>query len=158
MARLSKFLHTVGAIGLAGAMVSLLAMLVALPETTAVASYASVRAAMRAVADYVLLPALALTILSGFLSFAMNQAYMNSGWAIAKLASGIVLFEGTLVAVHGPARRAAEQSAKALADGKPEVVLSGTMSNEWLGISVVLAVAIANVALGVWRPRIWGKP
>lgn len=158
MSRLSKFLHTVGAIGLAGAMVSLLVLLLALPDTTAVAPYASMRAAMRAIADYILLPSLAITILSGFLSFAMSQAYMNAGWAIAKLASGIVLFEGTLVAVHGPMRRAAEQSAKALADGEVEVVLSGGMSNEWLGISVVLAVAVINVALGVWRPRIWGKP
>lgn len=158
MARLSKFLHTVGAIGLAGAMVSLIAMMAALPERTAVAEFAAVRGAMRVVADYILMPSLAITLLSGLLSFALSHAYMNSGWALAKLVSGIVLFEGTLIAVHGPIRRAAEQSAKAVADGAPNVALKSAMTNEGLAIGVVLTVALANVALGVWRPRIRGKP
>ena len=59
---------------------------------------------MGAVATWIFLPALALTLLSGLLAMALNRAYLNAGWAWVKLATGVLMFEGGLVYVQGPMR------------------------------------------------------
>lgn len=151
--RLLKFLHDLGAIGLTGALLALLVLLAVMPEPAAIAGYAAVRQAMRAIADWLFLPSLGLVIVSGLFALAANQAYMNSGWALTKLATGIIIFEGGLVGVNGPMRREAERAAKALADNEPLAIAGGTMHSETLAVSVLLVVAAVNVALAVWRPR-----
>lgn len=153
ISRLLKFLHDLGAIGLAGALLALLVMLAGLPDPADMAEYAAVRQAMRAIADWLFLPSLGLVLVSGLFALAANQAYMNSGWALTKLATGIVMFEGGLVAVNGPMRREADRAVKALADNEPLAIAGGTMNSETLAISVLLVVAALNVALAVWRPR-----
>ncbi len=87
MRRLLKFLHTMGAIGLMGAMAALLVLLGRTPSPTAIEGYALIRGAMGAVATWLFLPSLALTLLAGLLSIA-QRAFHNAGWAWAKLATG----------------------------------------------------------------------
>ena len=115
MRRLLKFLHTMGSAGLLGAMASLVAMLAVAPAPAALPGYAAMRGAMGAVATWMFLPALALTLMTGLLAMALNRAYVGAGWAWLKLATGVLMFEGGLVYVQGPMRREAEQSAQALA-------------------------------------------
>ena len=111
--RLLKFLHTMGAIGLMGAMASLLVMLSFAPAPTSLAEYALLRAAMGGIATWIFLPSLALTLIAGLLAIAVNRSYHDAGWALAKLATGVLLFEYGLLAVQGPMQQEATLSARA---------------------------------------------
>ncbi len=153
MRRFLKFLHTIGAIGLMGAMVSLLVMMGTLPDPdTQLAEYAAMREAMRAVSQTILTPSLGITIVAGLFSMAATPAFHNSGWVLAKLATGVIMFEWSLIAIDGPIRREAEMSARFLA-GEAGGALSLDAQNVGLSIWVLLFVAVLNVGLGVWRPR-----
>lgn len=159
MQRLVKFLHTMGAIGLMGAMGCLLVLLSFLPEPTSVAEYARMRIAMGGIAQWIFLPSLALTLIAGLLALAVNQAYQNAGWALVKLATGILLFEYGFVAVQGPMEHEAALSAKALVQKIDVAMLGRTVDSERNSLWVLFAVATVNVVLGVWRPRIgWRWP
>lgn len=70
-----------------------------------------------------------------------------------KLLLGVSMFEGTLITVQGPAQKEAALSAQALAGEIDPSLLGQAMQAEWNSVWVVLAIAIVNVVLGVWRPR-----
>ena len=152
MRRLLKFLHTMGATGLIGAMACLLALIGLAPPASDASGYVAAYAAMSAVATWILVPSLALTLIAGLLAIAVNRALHNAGWAWAKLATGVLVFEGGLVNIQGPIKAEAERSAGALGhwDAAAVPAMSGA---EQGSLWVMLAVATANVALGVWRPR-----
>lgn len=152
--RLLKFLHTMGAIGLTGAMACLLIMLSFTPPPTSLASYAMMRSAMAAIATWIFLPSLALTLLAGLLAIAVSRAYQNAGWVGVKLLTGILVFEGSFVGILGPLQEEAEQSAGALAGRIDPATLAQSLGAERNTLWVLIAVAIANVVLGIWRPRL----
>ena len=162
MRRLLKFLHTMGAVGLLGSMASLLVLLGVAPPRTALAGYAAVRGAMDAVATWIFLPSLGLSLMAGLLAIAVNRAFHNAGWAWAKLATGVLLFEGGLQGVEAPMRDEAERSAAALAGGGDPVTLAAALGQsigtERAVLWVLLAVATVNVVLGIWRPRLTRLP
>src|SRR5271166_977633 len=99
MRRLIKFLHTMGAVGFMGAMACLLVLLRITPAPTSLPEYALMRAAMGAIATWIFLPSLALTLIAGMLAIALNPAYHNAGWAWVKLATGILVFEFSFMAI-----------------------------------------------------------
>lgn len=158
MRRLLKFLHTMGAAGLMGSMAALLAMMSTAPPPSALVAYTAASAAMSAVATWIALPSLALTLLAGLLAMAVNRAFLNAGWAWAKLATGVLMFEGVLVSVQGPMRQEAEQSAGALAGRVDPATLAASLGPMRGTLWVLLAVATANVVLGIWRPRLLRIP
>ena len=158
MRRLLKFLHTLGAAGLLGAMASLVVLASVAPPPAQLPAFAAVRAAMGAIATWMFLPSIALALIAGLLSIATNRAFHNAGWAWLKLITGVLIFEGGFQGVMGPMQQEAERSAAALA-GKGDVAgLAGTLGAERNTLIVLLLVAIANVALGVWRPRLTNLP
>jgi hypothetical protein len=158
MRRLLKFLHTMGAIGLMGAMACMLVLMSYLPAPAALPEYAGMRRAMGGIATWVLFPSLGLTLIAGLLAIAVNRVFQNAGWALAKLASGILVFEWGFVAVLGPMQEEAELSARALAREVDPVTLAASLGAEWYSLWVMLAVATVNVILGVWRPRFTRLP
>ncbi len=153
MRRLLKFLHTMGAIGMMGAMAALLVTLSFTPEPTSLPEYASIRAAMGGIAERLFLPSMAVVLVSGLVSMAVTPAFHNSGWVWMKLATGIITFEGSLLAVQGPMQREAALSARALAGEIDVGALASSMQAEWGSLWVLLFVAAVNVVLGVWRPK-----
>jgi len=155
--RTLKFLHTMGAIGLMGAMACLLVLLSFTPPSSALSGYALMRAAMGAVATWVFLPSLALTLLSGLLALA-QRVFHKAGWAWVKLATGVLMFEGGLVYVQGPMRQEAELSAAALAGTGDPALLGQSLGAEASTLWLLLIVATANVMLGIWRPRLIRLP
>jgi hypothetical protein len=158
MRRLMKFLHTIGAIGLMGAMACLIALLGFVPKPTSLSEYALMTAAMSGVVTWVFFPSLALTLIAGLLAIALNRAYHSAGWAWAKLATGILIFEWGFTAILGPIQEEAELSARALAGGVDVTELAMSIGNERNSLWVMLAVAAANVVLGIWRPRLTSLP
>jgi hypothetical protein len=158
MRRLMKFLHTMGAVRLLGAMACLLVLLSLTPAPSSLSEYAIMRAAMGSIATWIFLPSLALTLIAGMLAIAVNPAYHNAGWAWVKLATGILIFEWGFTAIQGPMQQEAELSARALANEVATVTLAGSLSAERTSLGVMLGVATANVVLGVWRPRLTRLP
>ncbi len=145
MRRTLKFLHTLGAVGMMGAMAALLAALTLVPAGASGLGDAGVARMLGAVAGWVLLPSLALTLLAGVLAIAVTPAFHDVGWVWVKAATGVLVFEGGLMAVVGPLQAAAKSGAASLTAH----ALAAERHSLWL----LLAVALANVALGVWRPR-----
>ncbi|MEM1142107.1 MAG: DUF2269 family protein [Pseudomonadota bacterium] len=153
MRKLLKLLHTFGSIGLTGALGIQLLMLLNMPSPESLSEYAVARGQMGLVAQWVLFPSLAMVLVSGLLAMAWTDAYLSAGWVWAKLALGVSVFEGTLVAIQGPARREAEQAAQALVGEFDAALLGVTSSAEMKSTLVILAVAVINVVLAVFRPK-----
>ncbi len=158
MRRLLKFLHTIGAIGFMGAMACLIVLMSFTPPPSSLAGYALMRGAMADIATWVFFPSFALTLISGLLAIAVTPSFQNAGWAWAKLATGILLFEGGLVNTLGPIQEEAKRSAKALAGQLDPALITGSYGAERSTLWMLLAIAAANVVLGVWRPRLTSIP
>ena len=79
MRRLLKFLHTMGAIGLMGAMACLVVLLGFMPKPTSLSEYALMSAAMGSIVTWIFFPSLALTLIAGLLAIAANRAYHSAG-------------------------------------------------------------------------------
>jgi hypothetical protein len=153
-----KFMHTIGAVGQMGAMACLLVLLSFVPAPTSLSEYSLICGAMGGIATWIFLPSLGLVLVTGLLAIALNRAYQSAGWAWAKLFSGILVFEWGFAAVQGPMQQEAEQSARALAHEVDPATLAASLGVEWKSLWVLLAVATANVILGIWRPRLTRLP
>ncbi len=153
MRKLLKFVHVIGAAGMIGALAALLVLLSFVPEPASLGEYARLRASMGAIAQWILLPSIALVLFGGLMAMAWNSAYHNAGWAWFKLATGILVFEGTLSAIQGPIQKQAEIAAQALAGEIDPALIKNTIQAETSSIWILLGVALVNVVLGVWRPR-----
>jgi uncharacterized membrane protein len=158
MRRLMKFLHTIGAIGLMGAMICLIVLLGFAPKPTSLSEYALMSAGMNGIVTWIFMPSLALTLIAGLLAIAVNRAFHSAGWAWAKLATGILVFEWGLTAVLGPLQEEAQLSAHALTGTVDPATLAASLSAERNSLWALLAVATANVVLGIWRPRLTRLP
>ena len=153
MKRLFKFLHEVGTVGMMGAVAAQLIMAVhaqGLPDL----EYAAVRQSILLVSEWLLLPSLCVVLLSGLWAMAAHSPYHNADWAWIKLGMTALVLEGTLIAVQGPAKQAAELSLR-IAAGEAELgaQLQDALRHEQGGAVVVLLLATANIVLAVWRPR-----
>ncbi|CAN5269189.1 hypothetical protein BH09PSE2_BH09PSE2_02910 [soil metagenome] len=147
--RLLKITHTLGATGFMGGMAALLAVLVLTPAAAGRAEWIPVIEALAKIAAWVVAPSMVVTVISGLLSMAANPAFYEAGWVWVKAATGILILEGGLH-VLGPIQEEAKRGAGALAGGADAAgIVSAEVNTMW----VLLAVAAANVALGVWRPR-----
>src|SRR6201996_111138 len=130
MRRLMKFLHTIGAVGLMGAMACLIVLLGFVPKPDSLSEYVLITSAMSGVVTWVFFPSLALTLIAGLLAIAVNRAYHSAGWAWAKLASGILVFEWGFTAILGPLQEEAKLSARALTGGVDVSELAVSIGNE----------------------------
>lgn len=154
MRKTSKFLHEMASFGYLGAVSAFLVIHSVLPDPTVdLEGFVALRVAMGAIAKWILFPSLMAVLVSGLLSMIVVPSYQTAGWALAKLALGVVVFEGTLVAVQAPMRRAAERATAALAGEFPVEELGATLSNEWTSFWLIGGLALVNVVLAVWRPR-----
>jgi hypothetical protein len=157
-----KFLHTMGAIGLMGAMACFIVMLYGAPEAPLTAAtlpaYATLRAAMAEIARWLFLPAMAATLISGLIAIAINRGFHNAGWAWVKLLSGVLIFEWGFVGIIGPLQNEAKLAARALAGGADAASLMASLGGETaaqrMSLWALFAVATFNVVFGVWRPRL----
>ena len=158
MRKLLKFLHTLAAIGMIGALAAHITLLTLMPEPDSLVEYATLRQGIGAIARYLLLPSLALVLISGLLAMAFSGNYYKAGWAWAKLGLGVVCFEGTLLTVQGPAQQAAEASLRALEGSLDTRDIEAMVRGEWASLWVILGIALINVVLAIWRPRFSRAP
>lgn len=156
MRRLLKFLHTCAACGMIGAVAAYALVLTYAPQDSPQA-YADMRATIAALCNTLLLPSMALALISGLLSMVAHKPFLEQRWVWLKALSGISVFEATLGVVGSKAGTAAALSAK-IAAGEPEAeALARAIAHEWMALGVILALMLLNVALGIWRPRLVSK-
>ena len=152
--RLLKAAHTLGAIGFMGSLAVIL-VLVAHTAVEPTASFASTRQGIALINRWLLTPSLLVVLVSGLLAIAATDAYKDAGWAWLKALLGIIAFEGTLLTIVGPGRKAAEQAAAAVS-GQAEAMLqvAAALRTEWGALWLMLAIGLANLVLAIWRPRL----
>lgn len=145
----AKSLHDIASIAFGGALAACLVLNLT-ANVAAPGDFVAGRQAFAAIAKFILVPSMAVVVLSGLLALASTDAYLNAGWAWAKAASGLSVFEATLVVV-GSAGRQAEVAAAATAGDA--VTLQALLRSERITLWVLLALCVANVLLAVWRPK-----
>ncbi len=151
-----KILHSLAACGMIGALAGYGILLTYGPQDTP-QQYADLRASISTICDYLLVPSLAVALVSGLIAMAVHAPFLDQRWAWAKALLGISMFEGTLGFVGHKASAAAEFSVK-VADGlATQAQLHEAIASEWQALAVVLALTVANVVLGVWRPAMRGR-
>lgn len=153
MRRLMKFLHTLGAIGLAGGLGTYMMVLAAGPDVVDVDAYAALREGLAQVSGWIIVPSMGLVTTSGLLAMAVHHPFQNAPWVWMKAISGVLIFEATLGSVDGPAERAADAAARAVAGEIDAARLAILVDDRWVAWWVLLGLAFANVVFAIWRPR-----
>lgn len=151
-----KSLHEIGAIGTLGSIAAAIVLLCTAPKGSPIA-YAAVLGGIAAIAKWLLVPSLALVLISGLLAIAANEAYKSAAWAWVKALLGIGTFEGALLTVGASARHAAELSALAASGQGDPAQLALMLHTEWGGLWILATLALINILLAVWRPRLYRR-
>ena len=155
MRKTLKVLHTLAACGLIGGLLSYMALLILAPQETP-AAYADLRASISGLSNYILIPSLALALVAGLLSMVVHRPFLEAKRAWLKAAMGILMFKGVLTIVGAKANYAAAVS-RDVANGAAEAaVLEAALAQEWYTLGAVMLLSVANVVLGIWRPRLRG--
>ena len=149
-----KILHSLSATGLLGALAAYLVLLSTAPPPESLAEYAVIREGIAAIAKFLLLPSLAIVLISGLLAMAVHTPFLERKWVWIKAVLGIAMFEGTLGGVQAPAQEAAKIVAKAATEPLNEVALNDLMRHEWGALLVIIVLSVANVVLAIWRPAL----
>jgi Predicted integral membrane protein (DUF2269) len=153
MRKAMKFLHTLASCGLIGALLGYAIVLIYAPQDTA-RSYAEARQTISALCTYLLLPSLAVALITGLLSMAVHPPFQDQRWVWVKALLGLSMFESTLAIIQAKATTAATVSAKIASGAAEPGALAAALSSEWSSLGAILALSIANIVLGVWRPRL----
>jgi hypothetical protein len=148
-----KLFHEIGAVGVMGSFAASIVLLLTAPKESLIA-YAAVQEGIAAIAKWLLVPSLALVLVSGMLAIAATEAYKNAAWPWVKALLGISVFEGTLLTVGANARHAAELSAQAAVGQGDAAQLAQVLHTEWGGLWILMGVSLVNIVLAVWRPRL----
>lgn len=152
--KLVKILHTLAGAAYAGGIVAYAFIVMAAPEATDISQHLTLRTSLAFVAKWLILPGMVLVLISGLLSMMVHTPFMEQPWVWMKLVSGVLIFEGTLGGIEGPARRARIAAERAAAGELDLVQLSSLMRDEWLALWTLLGLAVANVVIGIWRPNL----
>ena len=151
MRKALKFFHTLASCGLIGALVCYMIVLVKAPHGT-VSTYADMRQTISALCNYLLLPSLGIALVTGLLSMAVHRPFQDMRWAWVKALLGLSMFESTLAIIQAKANYAATVSTKIAAGEAMAAELATALSSEWNSLMAIMALSIANIVLGIWRP------
>ena len=154
MRKLLKFGHSMTAITFLGSVVVLWVFHHYLPAPEeALGIYVAERQVMERIASLVLMPSLMLSLLFGIASLTMVKSFHGAPWAWGKLFTTVLMLEGSLMGIQSPIKKEAALAVSALSDKSVIAGLALNAEAEQLSLLLIGFVAIANVALGVWRPR-----
>lgn len=153
MRQLMKFMHTVSSAGIVGGLIAYALILLYAPQASA-QDYANMRQTISAVCQYMIMPALGISLVTGLLAMAVHRPFQELRWVWVKALLGISMFEATLAIIQIKGADAARISAK-IAAGEPlQPDLAATIASEWTTLFAILAISMANYVLGVWRPSL----
>ena len=135
-----------------GGLAALAVVVFLTPPAVGAVGYAPLMGSMAKIAAWIIGPSMVLTVVTGLLAIAVHAGFHEAGWAWAKAATGVLIFEGGLH-VLGPIQEEAKRGAGAPAGGLDPASAGSLLTAERNTLWLLLAVSAANIALGVWRPR-----
>ena len=147
----AKALHDIASISFGGGLVACLVINLVANRASS-AEFAAARQVFTAIAQYVLIPSMAVVVVSGLIAMAATRGYQDAGWAWVKAVLGISVFVAT-VRVVGGGNSHAELAAAATDPGVIEAMLRSERNMLW----VLIALCVVNVLLAVWRPKMMIK-
>lgn len=154
-----KFLHTVSSCGLIGALLGHMLILWHAPQAN-VEQYATLRATIAQIAQYILVPSLGVSLVTGLVALLVHNPYQSKRWVWVKAVLGFLMFESTLAVTQSKAVAAAEfaqRIARGESVAETQRLLNEAIHSEWTVLYALLALSLAQTALGVWRPRLQFK-
>ena len=143
----AKALHDIASISFGGGLVACLVINLVANRAPSV-EFAAARQVFTAIAQYVLIPSMAVVVVSGLIAMAATRSYQDAGWAWVKAVLGISVFVAT-VRVVGGGNSQAELAAVATDPSVIEAMLHSERNMLW----VLIALCVVNVLLAVWRPK-----
>jgi uncharacterized membrane protein len=152
-----KFLHLVSSCALLGALLAYMLVLLKAPQTTP-HDYAAMREIISLICRFILVPSLALSLVSGLVAMIVHRPYLQKRWAWAKAALGLSMFESTLAVTQTKAVDAAEFASRIARQGveasEASHRLAEAIGSEWNVLFAIMALSLAQTALGIWRPKL----
>lgn len=154
-----KFLHTVSSCGLIGALLGHVLILWHAPQAN-IEQYATLRATIAQIAQYILVPSLGISLVTGLVALLVHNPYQSKHWVWVKAVLGFLMFESTLAITQSKAVAAADFASR-IARGEnvaeTQRLLAEAIQSEWTVLYALLALSLAQTALGVWRPKLQFK-
>jgi hypothetical protein len=147
----AKALHEIASIGYGGGLAACL-LINLMANRASPAEFAAARHAFAAIGKYLLIPSMAVVVVSGLVALAATRAYQDAGWAWVKALLGLTVFEATLMVV-GSSSKQAELTAAATDATLLDALLRSERNTLWL----LIVLSVVNVVLAVWRPRLTVK-
>jgi hypothetical protein len=114
-----------------------------------IAQIFALRHAYSAIAQYLLVPPMAVVVVSGLISLAATRAFMDAGWAWLKPLLGLIVFDATLVIVGS-----SDKQAEFVAAAANPTVLDALLRAERNTLLLLIALSVVNVVLAEWRPHL----
>lgn len=146
----AKTLHDLASMAFGGAVAACLVInQTAQPHLSP--EFMAARQLFAAIGQYILVPSMAVVVVSGLVALAATRAYSEAGWAWLKALLGMSVFVATLMAV-GSAREGGDL-AQALAAGDL-AALQPLLRAERNALWLLIGLSVVNVVLAVWRPRL----
>lgn len=154
-----KFLHTLSSCGLIGALLGHMLILWHAPQAT-VEQYATLRETISQIARFILVPSLGVSLVSGLIALLVHQHYQSRRWVWVKAVMGFLMFESTLAVTQSKAVAAADFASR-IARGEnvaeTQRLLAEAIQSEWTVLYALMALSLAQMALGIWRPKLQFK-
>jgi hypothetical protein len=151
MRKTLKFFHTLASCGIIGALLGYAIILTSAPQDTP-AAYANIRQTISLLCDLLLFPSLAIALITGLVSMAVHRPFQERRWVWAKAFLGLGMFQSTLAIIGSKADYAATMSTRLSAGDGNADALQRALTYEWYTLGTILALSLANIVLGVWRP------
>jgi hypothetical protein len=149
----AKTVHDIASIGFGGALAACLVINLT-TNFTVPGEFLAARQVFSAIAQYLLLPAMAVVVLSGLIALAATRAYRDAGWAWLKALLGMSVFVATLQIVGSSGAQGELAQAAAAAD---LATLQRLLRAERITLWLLIALSVVNVVLAVWRPKLMIK-
>jgi uncharacterized membrane protein len=156
MRKIVKLLHVVASCGLVGALMGYAIVLYHLPGEAS--RYADARQVIGNLSNYLLLPSLALSLISGLFSMVAHRPFLDKRWVWVKALLGLSMFEATLGVVQSKANYASEIATQIAAGVGSAESLKNAVAHEWTALLVISLLSLANFVLGIWRPKLHPLP
>jgi hypothetical protein len=153
MRKAVKFLHTLASCVYIGALLAH-GLLVAAPP--AGLGFAETRAVIGVLGTWLLLPSLAIVVMSGLLSMAVHRPFQELRWVWTKAGLSFLLFLASLH-LQGMAVGVATAAARLAPGAGPTPAMTAELGQEGPLLAMILALSVLNIAFGVWRPRLKGR-
>jgi hypothetical protein len=151
MRKTLKIFHTLSSCGLLGGLAAYAVLLLYAPQDSA-QQLADVRLTISHLANYILIPSLGVALVTGLLALMVHRPFQEMRWVWLKALLGFALFESTLAVVSAKAGAAATAAQKIVEGAETPENLAAIIASEWTTLAAIVALSVAQVVVGVWRP------